>query len=279
MLQTLRRSLTVCLLVAGCQSTAPQNSLVLSDIKTMGPDFTYCTVGDCSITNSAKLQNDLGVPIAVHHECGAPDQYAMTFDDAPSEYLPTILEILNKEGVKATIFVIGRKVDTPAKRALLKAAFDQGHQISNHSFTHPDLTKLTRAQVQEEARKSRDTILAAVGRDARSVRDASILRPPYGLINFDVQAALADAGFTTLRWNADRADWSLSEKDLDLVLFRVKQQLDLVKEKAGTGINTSLLDLNHDYSHVTTMALPKMIDMIRKQGYRFVTLSECLRRD
>jgi len=266
------------LVAAGCQSPDKSGSSELATTTNAlkSKDFTYCTIGDCSISSSAKLLNDLGVPLSVHHECVSPDHYAMTFDDAPSSELPALLEILGKEHVPATIFVIGSKVDSEDKRALLRSAFKGGHQISNHSFTHPDLTKLTPKEVSDQATKTRDVILKVLGSSERAVRGANYLRPPYGLIDAAVQRSLEDSGFTTLRWNADRADWSLTDKDTATVIGRVQQQLELVAAKKATGINTSLLDLNHDYAHVTTKVLPEMIAMVRKAGYRFVTVQECL---
>lgn len=263
-------------MAVGCQSTPKVNSSEPAAAALSSKDFTYCTIGDCSISNGAQLLHDLGVPLHVHHECVAPDHYAMTFDDAPSAELPAMLAILRQEQVTATFFVIGSKVDSEEKRALLRTAFNDGHQISNHSFTHPDLTKLTPKEVSEQAFKTSEVILRTVGPSERAVRGAHYLRPPYGLIDAAVQQSLEEGGFTTLRWNADRADWSLTEKDTATVLGRVQQQLDLVKAKRASGINTSLLDLNHDYAAVTTKVLPQMIQMVRSAGYRFVTVQECL---
>jgi|GEM_PF-3308754 len=263
-------------MAVGCQSAPKGSSSELAETLHGSKDFTYCTIGDCSITNSAQLLHDLGVPLTVHHECVAPDHYAMTFDDVPSAQLPIMLDILRQEHVAATFFVIGSKVDSEEKRALLRTAFNDGHQISNHSFTHPDLTKLTPREVSEQANKTRDVILRTVGHSERAVQGAHYLRPPYGLIDGTVQQSLLSGGFTTLRWNADRADWSLTEKDTATVISRVQQQLDLVKAKRTSGINTSLLDLNHDYAAVTTKVLPQMIQMVRSAGYRFVTVHECL---
>ncbi len=267
------------LILVSCVGTSPQKSADPSDLKTSQHDsenFSYCTIGDCTIMNSALLRTNLQIPVTVHHTCRLPNQYAMTFDDAPSDNLPNILAILKAKQVKATIFVIGKKLSTPEKRALIKSAYLQGHQISNHSFTHPDLTKLSAADVKKEASQTRDAILDVIGRDERALNGAHYLRPPYGLINDQVEQTLVAAGFETLRWNADRADWSLSEKDRNVVIARVKQQLDLIKVSAGKNINPSMLDLNHDYSEVTTLALPTMIEMIKEKGYKFVTLRECL---
>ncbi len=263
-------------MLVSCYSTEKVTSTELNAGSDVKKDFTYCTIGDCTISNSKQLLNDLGVPLNVHHECVSPDHYALTFDDVPSAELPSMLAILKKEGVPATFFVIGSKVDTDEKRALIKSAFQSGHQISNHSFTHPDLTKLSQSEVRDQALKTREVILNTVGRSDRAIKGANYLRPPYGLIDAPVQQVLEQQGFTTLRWNADRADWSLTPKDTATVLGRVRQQLQLVEAKRSTGINTSLLDLNHDYAQVTTLVLPQMIAMVKKAGYRFVTVQECL---
>ena len=267
------------LMLAACISPGSQKSAdpsVLKSASHVAGNFSYCTIGDCTIMNSTMLRANLQIPLTVHHACKLPNQYAMTFDDAPSDNLPNILAILKAKQVKATIFVIGKKLSTLEKRALIKSAYQQGHQISNHSFTHPDLTKLSVADVRKEATRTRDAILDVVGRDERALNGVHYLRPPYGLINDQVEQTLVAAGFETLRWNADRADWSLSEKDREVVISRVKQQLDLIEASAGSNINPSMLDLNHDYSEVTTLALPTMIEMIKEKGYKFVTLRECL---
>ncbi len=113
--------------------------------------YPYCSNDACRTAYDGKLSLFFGVlPMDVRTHCRTPGSYAMTFDDGPSDNYPAVLSILAKKAVPATFFVMGSKLQEPANQALLRSAHEQGHQISNHTYSHPDLLKQTDEQVVAE---------------------------------------------------------------------------------------------------------------------------------
>ena len=126
---------------------------------------------------------------------------AMTFDDGPSAKLtPELLDILAQHHIHATFFVIGRNVvDHPE---ILQRAVREGHEIGNHTWSHPSLGKMRDDGVRAELRKTDDAIEAAIG-----IRPA-LMRPPYGSIAArQKQWIHTEFGYRTILWDVDPLDW------------------------------------------------------------------------
>ncbi len=181
---------------------------------------------------------------------------ALTFDaawdDADTDKL---IEILNKEEVKATFFMVGdwvRKYPESVKKFA-----DSGHEIMNHSNTHPHIDKLSFEKVKEEISACDASIEALTG-----VRP-TLFRGPYGEYNNTVIEAAAELGHTVLQWDVDSLDW----KDLDAESMTARV---LKRVKPG-----SIL-LFHNGAKHTPEALPEIIQKLKADGYRFVKASELL---
>ena len=123
----------------------------------------------------------------------------LTFDDGPH---PTntdkALSILDKHKIKATFFVVGSHASSYG--ALVSKAFNAGHQIANHSFSHRDLTKLTEKEIKKEIEDTHKIIRNYLGGDW-------MFRPPYGAHNALVDKVSRDLGYRTVLWNVDTLDW------------------------------------------------------------------------
>ena len=200
----------------------------------------------------------------------------MTFDDGPSDNWPQVLEILAKHQIKATFFVIGDRLQSAEHIALLKRAYTLGHQISNHTFTHANLLELSTEEALKQLDRTAKAITDALGEEPRVQRDMKIVRPPMGYMLQRVLDPLAAHGYSFVRWNADRYDWNLDPAHGATVIQRLQQQLDYIKDHASQGMNSSLLDLNHDFSQATLSSLEEMIQLIHTAGYRFVSVHECI---
>ena len=126
---------------------------------------------------------------------------ALTFDDGPHpEFTPRLLDILRHEGIRATFYVIGRNVQTYPEIARRIVA--EGHEIANHSWSHPRLTALSASRLKTEMTNTSDIIQKVTGRRPTN------MRPPYGAINDRVRQTITrDHGLDVIMWSVDPLDW------------------------------------------------------------------------
>ncbi|WP_141734316.1 polysaccharide deacetylase family protein [Oligoflexus tunisiensis] len=243
--------------------------------------FIYCVEGMCSPLSNLFLHR-LGIPLNTHHTCQHNNHYALTFDDGPSRNFKKVLDLLASEHIQATFFVVGQNLAALDQGGLqlLKQAYEAGHEIANHSYSHKDLTKQTPQDILQELGTTRDLILKILGDHEKTQFTSSIIRPPFGYTNFSVQELLEKNGYTVVRWNADRFDWRENQAvQRQIIIDRVMQQFEQIDLNLTEADNKSILDLNHDFSEATLTALPDMIKLIKARGYQFVTMTECLLGD
>lgn len=186
-------------------------------------------------------------------DCSVTPCVALTFDDGPGRHTGRLLNILAAEQVPATFYVVGQSAEL--NPALIARMADEGHQVGNHSYSHPNLTTLSASQVLEEIQRT-DAAIRAAG------ATPSTVRAPYGALNESVLADFADlprAGSVT--WSVDTRDWE--HKDPAQTLANVKAQTS-----AGGII------LMHDIHATTVDAVPDVIAWLKDQGYAFVTVDE-----
>lgn len=193
---------------------------------------------------------------------------AISFDDGPDpRFTPKILDILKEKDVKATFFVVGSM--GTASPDLLRRIFNEGHDIGNHTFTHPDLSEISSAQVDLELNATQRLFEATIGISTH------LFRPPYARDmqpeTVDQAQALTNAtalGYTTIGFGVDPLDWALPTTN-ELLRRTLAQVSD------GSG-NIILLHDAGGERKATVEALPLIIDALRAQGYRFVPLHELL---
>jgi len=184
----------------------------------------------------------------------------MTFDDGPHPKLtPKLLDLLKERGIKATFFVIGKNVAEFPDVA--KRIVDEGHEIANHSWTHPQLTKLSAAGFASEISQTNDAIQQATG-----IRPV-VMRPPYGAINANLTKRLNEEyGLSVILWSVDPLDWKIRKSD--------HVSSHIIKNAAPGGII-----LAHDIHASTVDAMPETLDALLAKGYKFVTVSELIAMD
>ena len=185
---------------------------------------------------------------------------ALTFDDGPHGTLtPRLLDVLAQRDVKATFYVIGRNVE--AHPAIARRIVAEGHEIANHTFTHPALSGLPAARVAEELRRTHETVLEATG-----VRMTN-LRPPYGAFNDQVRKVAFDGhGYDTIMWSVDPLDWKIRNT------ARVTREL-------VSGAAPGAVLLCHDIHKTTIAAIPPTLDQLLARGFQFVTVDRLLAMD
>ncbi len=181
---------------------------------------------------------------------------AISFDAAwGNEQTETLLQILEDKGVRATFFLVGEWVEKYPDS--VKAIAEKGHDVENHSSTHPYMTQLSEEKMSEEIRYCNEKIEALTG------KCPTLFRPPYGDYNNQVVGTVKSEGMYCIQWDVDSLDW----KDPT-----PQQMVERITSKIGNG---SII-LMHNGAKDTPEALPQIIDAVRAQGYEFVPISEII---
>ncbi|MGN7117201.1 polysaccharide deacetylase family protein [Lysinibacillus odysseyi] len=181
---------------------------------------------------------------------------ALTFDDGPHpKGTPAILQTLKEYNVKATFFMMG--IQAEKFPDMVKQVADQGHEIGNHTYSHPNARKRTTAEMIEEVNKTNEMIERAAG------KKPVLFRPPYGIYTSELLEYTEKNGISTILWSVDSLDWE--SKNAEAIHQVVKENVT----------NQSII-LLHDIYTTTAEALPQLIQMLQKEGYQFITVSELL---
>ena len=191
-------------------------------------------------------------------DCAVESCVALTFDDGPSGSLtPRLLDILSADGAVATFYVTGGQVS--ANPSIVARQVREGHQVGNHTWSHPSLPNLGPAGVRDELARTNQAIAAATG------SAPTTLRPPYGATDETVRAAAAAEGLAQVTWDVDTRDWEHRDP---------ARTLEAVKKTTRRG---SII-LMHDVHETTIQAVPDVVAWLRSQGYRLVTVDQLVGR-
>lgn len=184
---------------------------------------------------------------------------AITLDDGPSRrYTGEILELLDREEVRATFFLIGKEVSENAESA--RAIVSSGHEIGNHSWSHKRMVGVSLAFVQEEIERTDEAIRAA------GYKGPILFRSPYGKKFLTLPWYLARNRRTNVFWDLEpESDPELAENGEALAAY--------VIENVAPG-SIVLLHVMYPAREESRRALPLIIEGLRAKGYRFVTVSE-----
>lgn len=198
----------------------------------------------------------------------SPKKIALTFDDGPHPvYTSAILEVLNFYHVPATFFVIG--ANATSNEDVIRRIYREGHEIGNHTFTHPNIATISDRQVALEINATERLLEGALGR--RSI----LFRPPYA-VDADPENAeqlrplllVSGLGYYLVQMNIDPKDWEGPgvEKIVNATLDQARRHVGQV---------VVLHDGGGDRSQ-TLKALPQIIEGLRADGFELVTVSELL---
>ena len=206
----------------------------------------------------------------------APKKLALTFDDGPdSTWTPKILDILKEKNVPATFFVIG--LDANKWPQLLRREYAEGHEIGNHTYTHPDWENpnLSPTQIRWELNLTERLIESIVG--AKSI----LFRPPFGIDHepeYSEEVAhlptAQDMGYLIIGQKVDPNDWSMESPGVPISSEKI---IANVLHEAPKGNIVLMHDGGGDRSQ-TVAALPQIIDALRDKGYQFVSVADLIGR-
>lgn len=185
---------------------------------------------------------------------------AITFDDGPSRHTGHLLDMLRGYGIPATFFLLGANAER--NPAMVRRIVEEGHEVGNHSWSHPNLRTLA-PELQEQEISATDAVLRALG------ASPAYLRPPYG--NFDAHTLeiAHNLGVDVILWSMDSHDWK-----------RLPQDYAKLRSTRGTQYDSGDLKgifLFHDTHKSTVDDLPRIIANLLAGGCRrFVTVSDYL---
>lgn len=184
---------------------------------------------------------------------------ALTFDDGPHpRYTAQILKILYDNDAAATFFVVGENAERYPE--LVRAEFDLGFEIGNHTYSHLRTNEKSAGALYEEINKADDIICQITG------QKPSLFRPPEGKHNNKTDEIIKKAGKKTVLWTIDTRDWAHTDKN---------KIIDNIKNNVKNG---SVI-LFHDYitpPSPTPDVLCEILPYLKEQGYEFVTVTELL---
>jgi cellulose synthase/poly-beta-1,6-N-acetylglucosamine synthase-like glycosyltransferase/peptidoglycan/xylan/chitin deacetylase (PgdA/CDA1 family)/spore germination protein YaaH len=201
----------------------------------------------------------------------AKKKIAITFDDGPdNRWTPKILDILREKKVPATFFVIG--VDASQWPNLLKREYAEGHEIGNHTYTHPSFDDISKTEIHWQLNLTQRLIESTIG--VKSI----LFRPPYGIDHQPEYAeevaqlpVAQEMGYLIIGQKIDAHDW----RQVDGKQIPAQEIVDNVVRQAGMGNIVLFHDGGGDRSH-TVAALPQVIDALRQQGYQFVSVPDLI---
>ena len=185
---------------------------------------------------------------------------AMTFDDGPhATNTAKLLEIAAKRHIKLTFFVLGECVEQ--NPAVLQREVAEGHEIGNHSWSHPNLAKLSDDAVHNQLQRTEDIIVKTAGVKPK------LMRPPYGELTKQQRILVNhDFGYKVILWDVDPLDWK-------------RPGPSVVARRIIAGARSGSIILSHDIHPPTIEAMPQVFDALLAKGFKFVTVSELLAMD
>ncbi|WP_232790457.1 polysaccharide deacetylase family protein [Pelagovum pacificum] len=182
---------------------------------------------------------------------------AMTFDDGPHPTLtPQLLNILRQRNIKATFFLIGNRVVRWPE--IVRRIAAEGHEIGNHSWSHPFLDRRSDQNVMAEIDATTNAIYQITGRPPVT------FRPPYGAFSRRQRSMLHESRrLPTVLWSVDPQDWR-------------RPGANVVANRIVSGCRPGAIILSHDIHAGTIAAMPATLDALRQRGMRFMTVSQML---
>lgn len=178
---------------------------------------------------------------------------ALTFDDGPSgECTLDLLDGLKERGVKASFFLIGQNVDRYPE--VVKRMEEDGHLLGNHTYHHVELTALSDEEACREIMDTREAIRRATG------KDTEYMRPPFGSWKDSMEEELA---VLPVMWTVDPLDWTT-------------ENTDEIVDRVVTETEENDIILLHDCYQSSVEAALRIVDLLQKAGFEFVTVDELL---
>lgn len=224
--------------------------------------LAFCFVLACvlAVVGAANISADNNRLLPIYCVETDKKQIAISFDAAwGNDDTETLIQILKEYDVPATFFVVGAWVDKYPES--VKALSDAGHQIQNHSNTHPHMPQLSKAQMKDEIESCNQKIKSVTG------VQPTLLRPPYGDYDNALIETMNELKMYTIQWDVDSLDWKENATP-DSICKRVTSKVK----------NGSIVLFHNDADH-TPAALPNILKCLKDEGYEFVFISDLILKE
>lgn len=217
-------------------------------------------IAGCGNQEIAPVAPGPNAPIAaktpIYSVAREDNKIAISFDAAwGSEYTRTILDILDEYNIKSTFFVVKFWVEDYPEVA--REIINRGHEIGNHSATHPEMGNLSPADIEVEIMSTHETIKSVTG------FEANLFRPPFGHYSPGMLSSIAELGYYSIQWDVDSLDWK--ERGAEDIVLRVTQQV-----QAG-----SIVLFHNNAKHITE-ALPLVLEEFKERNLEVVPVSQLI---
>lgn len=199
-----------------------------------------------------------GYPAEVSKCVGNSKRVNFSFDGgAGSHSIASILSVLDKHEVKGTFFLTGNWAS--ANASWVQEMGTLGHEVFNHTLTHPDLKTLSNEEIRRQFRDAETIISGLTGKTTKPY-----FRPPYGSRDSRVWSVAWAEGYRSIYWTIDALDWQTTATD------------DFVKDRVISLLRPGAIIMMHIGDDITGRVLDDLLHTIKGQGYEIVSLKECL---
>ena len=188
-------------------------------------------------------------------QIGAGQVIALTFDDGPSEYTSELLDLLKREQVPATFFVLGRNAN--AYPDMIRREIAEGHEVESHTMNHQNLATLSEAGVRAEVYGAEQAICAIQGK-ANCIK---YVRPPYGEVSDIVRNVVS---VPMIGWSIDTEDWK-------------SRNPQMIQDRTLGVIRGNAVILMHDVYETSVEGAERIIKELLAAGFTFVTIDELVK--
>ena len=205
------------------------------------------------VHNMHTEQNEKAIRYVASNKIKEDPKIAITFDDGPSPvWTPQLLDGLKERNVKATFFLIGENAKNNPE--LVKREAEEGHLIGNHTYHHVEITRVPDETAQEEILMTNEVITGITG------EEVSYMRPPFGVWQKNLERNL---DVMPVLWTIDPLDWTTDNED---------EIINKVVTQAGEND----IILLHDCYESSVNAALRIVDILQKEGFEFVTVDELI---
>lgn len=241
-----------------CKSLKKETRVAIQSLILFLCILVATNLGDTAISTSSSYGNR---ELPIYSVKTDEKKIAISFDAAwGAEDFDTIIDILDKHNVKTTFFMTGEWVEKYPE--CVKTLVANGHDLGNHSTSHPDMTKLSKEQQKEEIMGVHNAVKELTG------YEMELFRPPYGAYNNEAILTSYELGYFPVQWSVDSLDW----KDLSASEIINK----VCNHKA---LAPGAIILCHNGAKHTAEALDEMLTNLKAQGYEIVPISELILRE
>ncbi|MBP3899497.1 polysaccharide deacetylase family protein [Candidatus Saccharibacteria bacterium] len=189
-------------------------------------------------------------------QIGAGQVIALTFDDGPSEFTSGLLDILKREQVPATFFVLGRNAS--AYPDVIRREIAEGHEVESHTMNHQNLAKLDEASVRAEVYGA-EQVICAIENKPNCIK---YVRPPYGEVSDVVRSVVP---VPMMSWSIDTEDWK-------------SRNPQMIQDRTLSVIKGWAIILMHDVYGTSVEGAERIIKELKAAGFTFVTIDELVQR-